>query len=114
MKAPNPLLELARLGQSVWIDMISRKILRDGPLDTWIREDGLAGMTSNPAIFEKAIVQSGDYDPAIDAGLARHPDLSALELYERLAIEDIQAAADRLRPVYDEREGADGFVSLEV
>ena len=109
----NPLLQLRELGQSVWLDYLHRKILQDGELMRLIREDGLKGMTSNPTIFEKAIAEADDYDAPIAAALARQ-DVGPMALYEELAIDDIQAAADLLRPVYDELNGADGFVSLEV
>ena len=108
----NPLLQLAEAGQSIWIDHLDRKILGDGQLDRWIAEDGLKGMTSNPSIFEAAF-SGEDYDEAI-AVLLRGEDKTPAQLYEALAITDIQAAADRFRPVYDRLEGDDGYVSLEV
>lgn len=108
----NPLKALQDYGQSVWLDYISRHLLVSGELQRLIDEDGLRGVTSNPAIFEKAITDSTDYRDALTA-LAGQP-LKATALYERLAIQDIQAAADILRPVYDHTDGADGFVSLEV
>jgi transaldolase/glucose-6-phosphate isomerase len=104
------LKELNALGQSVWLDYIRRHLLRSGELAALIRDQGLRGVTSNPSIFEKAITGSTDYAEAI----ARMSDRSAGEIYEQLAIEDIRAAADLLRPVYDEAKRADGFVSLEV
>src|SRR6185369_4406730 len=100
---------LYELGQSTWLDYIRRHLLRSGQLAALIR-DGLRGITSNPSIFEKAIAGSTDYTEAI-AALAH---LSAEQIYEQLAIEDIRDAADQLRGVYDETGGADGFVSLEV
>jgi transaldolase/glucose-6-phosphate isomerase len=109
----NPLLQLSLAGQSIWLDYLHRKIIEDGQLKRWIEEDGLKGMTSNPSIFEKAIGEGGDYDDRLKAALA-HDDLEAGELYERLAIADIQAAADQFRPVYDRLKGADGYVSMEV
>jgi transaldolase/glucose-6-phosphate isomerase len=109
----NPLLQLERAGQSVWLDYLHRNIMANGQLKRWIEEDGLKGMTSNPSIFEKAIGEGGDYDAPLQALLERG-DLEAADLYERLAIADIQAAADQFRPVYDRLEGADGYVSLEV
>ena len=102
--------DLHALGQSVWLDYIRRHLLRSGQLAALIRDDGLRGVTSNPSIFEKAIAGSTDYGDAI-AGMA---DRSAGEIYEQLAIEDIRAAADLLRPVYDQAQGGDGLVSLEV
>jgi transaldolase len=108
----NPLLRLEALGQSIWLDFLSRGMLVSGELVALIQEDGVSGVTSNPAIFEKAIGQSSDYDEAIK-GLARR-GLSALEIYEELVVEDIRMTADLLRPVYERRAGGDGFVSLEV
>jgi transaldolase/glucose-6-phosphate isomerase len=109
----NPLLQLAEAGQSVWLDYLHRKIIESGELKRLIDEDGLKGMTSNPSIFEKAIGDGDDYDDRLQAVLATQ-DLEAMDLYEALAIADIQAAADVFRPVYDRLNGADGFVSLEV
>ena len=110
--AKNPLLALKALGQSVWLDSIRRGHITSGGLQKLVREDGLSGETSNPAIFEKAIVGSNDYDAAMAELIAQGKD--ALEVYEALAVGDVQMAADVLRPVYDETRGADGFVSLEV
>jgi transaldolase/glucose-6-phosphate isomerase len=109
----NPLLQLADAGQSVWLDYLHRKIIESGELKRLIDEDGLKGMTSNPSIFEKAIGDGDDYDDRMKAVLAKQ-DLEAMDLYEALAIADIQDAADLFRPVYDRLNGADGFVSLEV
>jgi transaldolase/glucose-6-phosphate isomerase len=109
----NPLLQLAEAGQSVWLDYLHRKILTGGELRRLIAEDGLRGMTSNPSIFEKAIGEGHDYDEQLK-GLLAKADLEPGELYERLAISDIQAAADQFRPLYDRLDGADGYVSLEV
>jgi len=108
----NPLKELEALGQSVWLDDIHRGWLRDGTFGHWISEDGISGVTSNPAIFAKAIRETRDYEEAIAEG-ARE-SLSAEPLFERMAISDVQAAADLLRPTFDATAGADGFVSLEV
>ena len=110
----NPLKELLKQGQSVWLDYIRRDLLRRGELKRLVEEDGIRGVTSNPTIFEKAIAGSTDYDEALGALLAQDPRADVEKLYEPLAIEDIQMAADVLRPVYDESDGADGFVSLEV
>ena len=107
----NPLVELAQLGQSVWYDNIERKLIQSGELRRLIEEDGLRGVTSNPAIFEKAISGSDLYKDQLEE-LARQGK-TAVEIYEALAISDIQAAADVLRAVYDKTGGADGFVSLE-
>ena len=108
----NPLKELLSHGQSVWLDFIRRTLLTSGELDKLIRDDGLRGMTSNPAIFEKAIAENDDYDAAF-VKLAPQR-LDAKSCFESLAIEDIQGAADRLRPVYDVSKKGDGYVSLEV
>ncbi|HVO59651.1 MAG TPA: bifunctional transaldolase/phosoglucose isomerase [Terriglobales bacterium] len=112
-KAVNPLKELLNYGQSVWLDYIRRNLLKSGELKRLIDEDGLRGMTSNPAIFEKAITGSTDYTDFLDS-LASRNDLDAKGRYELLAIRDIQDAADMLRPVYNESKGYDGYVSLEV
>ena len=108
----NPLVQLARHGQSFWLDNISRDLIASGRLSRLIDEDGLKGMTSNPAIFEKAIMGSTDYDD--DIGLLAAQGRNAVEIYEALAVADIRQAADRLSTVYDATEGADGYVSLEV
>lgn len=110
----NPLKELAAQGQSVWLDYIRRNLIRSGELKRLVEEDGIRGVTSNPTIFEKAIAGSTDYDDALAALLAQDAKAEVEKLYERLAIEDIQMAADALRPVFDESEGGDGYVSLEV
>jgi len=108
----NPLVRLETLGQSIWLDFLSRGMLVSGELVSLIQEDGVSGVTSNPTIFEKAIAQSSDYDAAITT-LSRQ-GLSVPETYEELVVEDIRMTADLLRPVYDRRDGGDGFVSLEV
>ncbi len=108
----NPLIQLARHGQSFWLDNISRDLISSGRLRRLIEEDGLKGMTSNPAIFEKAITGSTDYDA--DIGLMAAQDRNAVEIYETLAISDIREAADLLAAVHDATDGADGYVSLEV
>jgi len=112
-RTTNPLLELAKYGQSPWLDYIRRNLLTSGELKRLIEQDGLAGVTSNPAIFEKAITGSNDYSDAL-AELQKRKDLDALGIYEILAIKDIQDAADTLRPVYDRTKKRDGYVSLEV
>src|SRR5438105_12607162 len=109
----NPLKRLARFGQSVWLDYIRRSLLTSGELRRLVEQDGLGGVTSNPAIFEKAITGSTDYTEAL-VDLQKEKGLDAMAIYERLAIQDIQDAADTLRPVYDSTNRADGFVSLEV
>lgn len=109
----NPLRELARYGQSVWYDSLRRGILVSGELARYIEEDGLTGLTTNPAIYEKAISGSRDYDAELAILLPRR-DLDAKAVYEELAFHDIQAAADLLRPVYERTSRRDGYVSLEV
>src|SRR6184192_1135833 len=112
-KATNPLKDLLNFSQSVWLDYIRRDLITSGELKRLIQEDGLRGMTSNPAIFEKAIVGSTDYADILTS-LKNRPDLDAKARYEAIAIRDIQDAADLLRPVYDESSRRDGYVSLEV
>src|SRR3984957_14257093 len=113
-KAPeNPLKTLIRFGQSVWLDYIRRDLISNGELARVVSEDGLRGITSNPAIFEKAIAGSSDYTQAL-AELATRKDLNPTSIFEQLAIRDIQDAADVLRPVYDQTRRRDGYVSLEV
>lgn len=112
-KAVNPLKQLQALGQSIWLDYIRRDLMTGGELKRLIDEDGLAGMTSNPAIFEKAIVGSTLYQGFLDS-LANRTDLDAKGRYELLALRDIQDAADFLRPVYQSTKRRDGYVSLEV
>ena len=108
----NPLLKLESLGQSIWLDSISRPMLTSGELRRLIEEDGLSGVTSNPAIFEKAIAETNDYDGDIRV-LAREGK-GVDEIYQNLVVRDIRLAADQLRPLYDRLDGRDGFVSLEV
>jgi transaldolase/glucose-6-phosphate isomerase len=112
-KAANPLKDLLKYGQSVWLDYIRRNLLTSGELRRLIEEDGLRGMTSNPAIFEKAIAGSTDYTDLLQS-LQSRTDLDAKARYELLAIRDIQDAADFLRPVYDSSKRRDGYISLEV
>src|SRR5882757_9145298 len=109
----NPVKELEKHGQSVWLDFLARGFIAKGDLKKLIDTDGVKGVTSNPSIFEKAIGSSDEYDGAIAQAL-KSGDRPVAELFEQLAIGDIQHAADVLRPVYDHLEGADGFVSLEV
>ncbi len=110
----NPLLTLSNLGQSVWYDNIQRSMLTSGMLQKLVEDDGLKGVTSNPSIFEKAINGSSDYDGALAALRAAEPNATARELFFSLAIEDVQAAANILRPVYDASNDKDGMISLEV
>ncbi|MFZ3349425.1 MAG: bifunctional transaldolase/phosoglucose isomerase [Xanthobacteraceae bacterium] len=109
----NPLRALAEKGQAVWLDFLSREIIQNGHLQQLIDKDGLAGITSNPSIFEKAIGETGTYDSEI-ARMVGENGASVSTIYERLTTADIAAAADMLRPLYDRTEGRDGFVSLEV
>jgi transaldolase/glucose-6-phosphate isomerase len=108
----NPLVALQHHGQSVWFDYIRRSLITSGDLQRMLEEDGLRGVTSNPAIFEKAIAGSTDYQDLLRAPESR--TLDAKSLYERIAVRDIQDAADLLRPVYDRTKRRDGYVSLEV
>src|SRR5271163_3539111 len=112
-KAANPLTQLQTFGQSIWLDYIRRDLLKGGELKRLITEDGLRGMTSNPAIFEKAIAGSTQYQDFLDS-LASRSELDAKGRYELLAIRDIQDAADLLAPVYKSTNKRDGYVSLEV
>jgi len=108
----NPLRALPLYGQSVWLDYIRRSLISSGELRRLIEEDGLRGVTSNPAIFEKAITGSHDYRAEFERFDIDTDD--AKTLYERLAVRDVQDAADELRPVYEETSKRDGYVSLEV
>jgi len=109
----NPLVELRKFGQSAWLDYVRRTLITGGELKRLVDEDGLGGVTSNPAIFEKAITGSTDYAEAL-AELQKRKDLDAMGVYEILAIKDIQDAADILKPVYDATKMRDGYISLEV
>ena len=109
----NPLKELLRFGQSMWLDYIRRDLFTTGKLKALIEDDGLRGMTSNPAIFEKAIADSSLYDDILHS-LASQKGLSPTAKFEQIAIRDIQDAADALRPVYEASNYRDGYVSLEV
>jgi transaldolase len=108
----NPLLKLAEYGQSYWLDNLTRRKITSGELQRRIRQEGLRGITSNPAIFNKAISGSDDYNVQIRDLVERGLDVNAI--YEALVVKDIQDACDILRPVYDDSDGVDGFVSLEV
>src|SRR5271168_655744 len=109
----NPVKALEQHGQAVWLDFLARGFVAKGDLKKLIDTDGVKGVTSNPSIFEKAIGSSDEYDGAIGSALKKG-DRPVAELFEHLAVEDIQHAADVLRPVYDQLKGGDGFVSLEV
>jgi len=108
----NPLLTIRELGQSIWLDYIHRGMLENGEIARLIERDGLAGITSNPAIFEKAIVEHHDYDTAIAALVRR--GVNTAETYESLVLNDVGHAADLFRPLYERTKGGDGFVSIEV
>lgn len=112
MSKSNPLLALKQLGQSIWCDQLGRSMIETGVLQRMIDEDGVAGVTSNPTIFEKSIAGGADYDEPL-AALAR-AGKSAAEIYDALVTEDIRGAADVFLPVYEKSQGADGFISLEV
>src|SRR3954469_8503688 len=108
----NPVKALEAHGQAVWLDFLARGFIAKGELKKLIDSDGVKGVTSNPSIFEKAIGSSDEYDGSIGAAL-KTGDRPVAELFEKLAIQDIQNAADVLRPVNGRRNGGDGFVSLE-
>lgn len=108
----NPLKRLEALGQSIWLDDIGRGMLESGELAALIEQDGVSGVTSNPAIFEKAITDSHHYDEAV--ALMKQQGVEPVAIYEELAIEDIRRTADLFRPVFNQSNGRDGFVSLEV
>ena len=109
----NPLRELEASGQAVWFDYIRRSLMMGGHLQRMVDQDGLRGVTANPSIFEKAITGSTDYTDALER-LARDDSLDAQAIYERLAIDDVQRAADIMAGVYETSAGQDGYVSLEV
>jgi transaldolase len=108
----NPLIELQKFGQSVWLDFITRRFIAEGKLQRLIAEDGLRGVTSNPTIFQKAIIGGTEYDAAIRRLLDEKKTPAAV--FEAIAIEDVQQACDVLLPVYKTTNGSDGFVSIEV
>jgi transaldolase/glucose-6-phosphate isomerase len=108
----NPLIEIMKLGQSIWYDNIRRAMLVSGDLKKKIEEDDLRGVTSNPTIFEKAITGSTDYDEQMQSLINAGKSVS--DIYEELVLEDIGSAADILKPVYDKTDGLDGYISLEV
>ncbi len=109
---PNPIARLHKLGQSLWLDDISREMILSGKLMTLIEKHGVSGVTSNPSIFGKAIKESDAYDQSIES--LAHAGKSSAEIYEALTVEDVRRAADLLRAVFDRSKGRDGFVSLEV
>src|SRR5579884_1809565 len=111
-RTQNALLELQKYGQSVWLDYIRRNIILNGDLQKMIDQDGLRGITSNPSIFEKAIGGSSDYDDLLAQLLSQ--GMSSGDIYERIAVRDIQDASALLLPVYQSTNKRDGYVSLEV
>lgn len=114
MSKKNPIQTVADFGQSIWLDNIQRDMLQSGELARLIRDDGLRGITSNPTIFQKAITGSKTYDAAIEKIVADGARVAARDMFYRLAVEDIQAAADAFKDVYAASQGRDGMVSLEV
>jgi transaldolase len=110
----SPLKQISELGQSLWYDNIERSMIEEGELARLVAEDQIVGVTSNPTIFQKAISGSQAYDEQIDEILAENPTIPIKDLYEALAIKDIQDAAEVLYPVYERTNGRDGYVSLEV
>jgi transaldolase len=113
MPTQNPILEIEnKYGQSIWMDNLSRNIIESGELKQFITDKGIRGITSNPAIFEKAIAGNQVYDQAIEAGIEAHK--SVQEIYEDLVFSDIRNACDIFMPVYQESDGLDGYVSIEV
>src|ERR1019366_325798 len=107
----NQLKQLQKCGQSVWMDNLSRHIIKTGELRRLVDEDSVTGLTSNPTIFEKAIDDSTDYDEEIKRLLGADAGINAARIYERLSVEDIRMAADELRPVYEDSQGGDGYAS---
>jgi transaldolase len=110
--AVNHLLEIKDFGQSIWMDNLSRDLIQSGALKDCIENQGIRGLTSNPAIFEKAIAGNAIYDADIEAGI--HAKQSVLDIYESLTFDDIRNACDIFRPVYDQTNGLDGYISIEV
>ncbi|WP_404788863.1 transaldolase [Altericista sp. CCNU0014] len=110
--AVNHVLEIKDFGQSIWMDNLSRSLIQSGELKDWIENQGVRGITSNPAIFEKAIAGNAVYDADIEAGIRAKK--TVMEIYESLVFDDIRNACDILRPIYDQSGGLDGYVSIEV
>ena len=106
--------DLEGFGQAVWLDFVDRKFLEAGGLQKLVDEDGLTGVTSNPSIFEKAMGHGDAYDATLAEYDKQHPGAATIDRYEHLAIQDIKAAAETLKPVYDKLDAKDGYVSLEV
>ena len=112
MANSNPMVEAYAAGQSLWLDYIQRSLL-DGDLQALIKNDQVMGLTSNPAIFEQAIAKTDEYDKTI-AAIGGDPSIENLEVFNQLAIEDIQGAADAFADTYKQTKAVDGYVSLEV
>jgi transaldolase len=110
--AVNHVLEIKDFGQSIWMDNLSRDIIQSGELIDWIENQGVRGVTSNPAIFEKAIAGNAIYDADIEAGIRAKK--SVLEIYESLTFDDVRNTCDIFRPIYDQTDGLDGYISIEV
>jgi transaldolase len=110
----NPLVKIPELGQSIWYDNISRNIIDSGELRRMIIDDGIRGVTSNPTIFQNAISSGSEYDDLIRELLLEDQNLTINELYEKLIVNDIKDGADILRSVYDDSNGLDGYISVEV
>src|ERR1700744_6314466 len=110
---PN-LRKLVEAGASPWLDLLSRSLVEDGQLARLVAEDSLRGVTSNPSIFEKAILQSDDYDEQLRELFESDENMSAQAIYKELAIHDVRGACDVLRQTYEDNRHQDGFVSLEV
>lgn len=114
MSNKNPLVQADEIGQSIWVDFIQRSMLEKGDLKRLIEDDGISGLTSNPAIFEAAIAKTDEYDGSIKELVSINSGVSDLEVFNHLAIADIQAAADEFADVFEKTGGQDGMVSLEV
>jgi transaldolase len=112
MTTTNHLLEIKQYGQSIWMDNLSRDLIQSGELKDLVENKGIFGITSNPAIFEKAIAGNATYDADIEKGISA--GLPTYKIYESLVFDDIRSACDVLRPVYDATNGLDGYVSIEV
>ncbi len=106
--------DLANLGQAIWLDFVDRKFLEEGGLEKLVGEDGVTGVTSNPSIFQQAMGKGTAYDGTLAAFDKANPSAATMDRYEHLAIQDIKAACETLRPIYDRLNAKDGYVSLEV
>lgn len=111
-KPNNHLIEIKQFGQSIWMDNLTRDIIQSGELKELVENGGICGITTNPAIFEKAMMGNAIYDADIEAGV--RAKLPVYKIYETLVFEDIRHACDILKPIYDSSEGLDGYVSIEV